>query len=88
MKPFPPILSTINKLSKTPVSDYPLHVKQKIRDKAIERAEKNFIMYGRKLEELSISEYESCVREEEEKIWSGIKKKSFSAVLLLFGIAI
>ena len=80
--------SPIKELSKLPFSDYPDHIKQKIRDKAVERAEKNFIMYGKLLNEVSISDYEHCVKEEERKIWNSIKGKSFSAVLLLFGVSI
>ena len=80
--------SPIKELSKLPFSDYPDHIKQKIRDKAVERAEKNFIMYGKLLNEVSISDYEHCVKEEERKIWNNIKGKSFSAVLLLFGVSI
>ena len=81
-------LSPIKELSKLPFSDYPDHIKQKIRDKAVERAEKNFIMYGKLLHEVSVSDYEHCVKEEERKIWNSIKGKSFSAVLLLFGVSI
>jgi hypothetical protein len=57
--------SPIKELSKLPFSDYPDHMKQKIRDKAVERAEKNFIMYGKLLNDVSVSDYEHCVKEEE-----------------------
>ena len=88
MKNFMMRFSPIKELSKLPFSDYPDHIKQKIRDKAVERAEKNFIMYGKLLHEVSVSDYEHCVKEEERKIWNSIKGKSFSAVLLLFGVSI
>ena len=88
MKNFMMRFSPIKELSKLPFSDYPDHIKQKIRDKAVERAEKNFIMYGKLLNEVSISDYEHCVKEEETKIWNSIKGKSFGAVLLLFGVSI
>ena len=71
-----------------PFSKYPDHIKQKIRDKAVERAEKNFIMCGKTLNEVDVSDYEHCVKEEEREIWNSIKGKSFSAVLLLFGVSI
>lgn len=81
-------MSPIKELSKLPFSEYPDHVKQKIRDKAVERAERNFIMYGKPLSEVSVSDYEHCVKEEEKKIWDGIKGRTFGAVLLLFGVSI
>jgi len=88
MKIFLPRLSPIKELSELPFSEYPDHIKQKIRDKAVERAEKNFIMYGKTLDEINVSHYEHCVKEEEKKIWSSIRGKSLGAVLLLFGVSI
>ena len=40
MKKILPQLSPIKELSKLPFSDYPDYIKQKIRDKAVEKAEK------------------------------------------------
>jgi len=88
MKKFLLRLSPIKELSNLPFSEYPDHIKQKIRDKAVDRAEKQFIIYGKPLNEVGVSDYEHCVKEEERKIWSSIKGKSLSAVLLLFGVSI
>ena len=76
--------SDIKNITKLSLSELPLQIKQKIRDKAVDQAEKNLIAYGRSIEEMTLEDYEHFVKEEETKIWRNIRGKSFNAALLVF----
>ena len=76
--------SDIKNITKLSLSELPLQIKQKIRDKAVDQAEKNLIAYGRSIEEMTLEDYEHFVKEEETKIWGNIRGKSFNAALLVF----
>jgi len=79
-----PRFSEIRKLTKLPLSELPIEIKQKVRDKAISNVEKHMISYGKNLNDITESDYEDFVCNEEEKIWKDIKSKSFNAILLVF----
>ena len=74
----------IKNITKLPLGELPDQIKQKIRDKAVDRTEKNLIAYGKTIDELTLEDYEHFVREEEMKIWKNIRGKSLNAALLLF----
>ena len=74
----------LKSLTKLKISEVPVDIRQKIRDKAISNVEKNMISYGKNLNDMNESDYEDFVCNEEEKIWKDIKSKSFNAVLLVF----
>ena len=76
--------SDLKNLTKLQMSEIPIEIKQKIRKKAISNVERNMISYGQTLDEMSAGDYEHVVCEEEDKIWKGIKGKSFNAILLVF----
>ena len=61
-------------------------IKDKMREKAIARAETRIIIAGRRPEDLSQEDLEIVVREEEDKIKGELKEKGFLAVLALLGI--
>lgn len=61
-------------------------IRNKIRDKAISRAETRILLAGRKAEEFSEEELEIIVREEEDKINSSIKSKGILAALAILGL--
>ena len=56
-------------------------VKQRIRDKAISRAENNLVRFGKLQTDLSPEEWESLVYEEENEIWDNYKKGSITAII-------
>ncbi len=74
----------LKNLAKTHINELPVDIRQKIRDRAISNVEKNMIAYGRTLNDITESDYEDFVCNEEEKIWKEIKSKSFNAILLIF----
>ena len=74
----------LKNLAKIHINELPVDIRQKIRDKAISNVEKNMISYGRSLNDITESDYEDFVCNEEEKIWREIKSKSFNAILLIF----
>tara|TARA_B100001059_G_C17449842_1_gene386869 strand:+ start:63 stop:338 length:276 start_codon:yes stop_codon:yes gene_type:complete len=76
--------SNLKSLTKLHMSEIPIEIKQKIRNKAISNVEKSMISYGKTLDEMNSDDYEHIVCEEEEKIWKDIKGKSFNAILLVF----
>ncbi len=61
IKPEEAIEKFINKQS--------IKIKQRIRDKAIKNAERNLILAGRKLNDLTPEEWEFIVAEEEILVW-------------------
>ena len=66
IKPEEAIEKFINKQS--------IKIKQRIRDKAIKNAERNLILAGRKLNDLTPEEWEFIVAEEEILVWEKYKK--------------
>ena len=70
-------------ISKLSFKEYPEKIKQKIRDHAVDRADKHMIVYGIDLNEIKIDEYEHYVHIEEQKILKELKKKSLSVILML-----
>jgi len=56
-------------------------VKQRIRDKAISKAENNLVRFGKLQTDLSPEEWESLVQEEENEIWENYKKGSITAII-------
>ena len=76
--------SNLKSLTRLQMSEIPIEIKQKIRNKAINNVEKNMISYGKTLDEMNSNDYEHLVCEEEEKIWNNIKGKSLNAILLVF----
>tara|TARA_B100000242_G_C42644854_1_gene303137 strand:- start:170 stop:433 length:264 start_codon:yes stop_codon:yes gene_type:complete len=75
IKPEEAIEKFINKQS--------IKIKQRIRDKAIKNAERNLILAGRKLNDLTPEEWEFIVAEEEILVWEKYKK---GGLISLFGI--
>lgn len=63
-------------------------VKQKLRNKAIARAETRILLNGRKVEDFSESELEIIVKEEEDKLIANIKEKSVLAILAMLGLSV
>lgn len=63
-------------------------IRDKLREKAIARAETRIIIAGRRPEDLSEEDLEIVVREEEDKLKGELKEKGFLAVLALLGINI
>ena len=51
-----------------------LKVRQRVRNKAIKKAETNLIYNGTKQEDLSLEDWENVVAEEEKAIWESYKK--------------
>lgn len=64
----------------------PENLKQRVRDKAISRAQTRILLAGRKVEDFSEDELETIVREEEDKIRSSIKEKGLLALAAVFGL--
>jgi len=58
-------------------------VKQRVRDKAIKKAENNLIRSGRLQTDLTPEEWESLVCEEEDIIWNNYKKGSITTLIAL-----
>tara|TARA_Y100001933_G_C18626675_1_gene408596 strand:- start:17 stop:262 length:246 start_codon:yes stop_codon:yes gene_type:complete len=59
-------------------------VKQKVRDKAVKNAETALILAGRKLNDLTIEEWEHIVAEEEIAVWEKYKKGGLISAVALF----
>tara|TARA_X000000368_G_scaffold188944_1_gene149013 strand:+ start:285 stop:530 length:246 start_codon:yes stop_codon:yes gene_type:complete len=55
--------------------------RQRIRNKAIQRAENNLIRYGRLQTDLTPDEWENLVCEEEDVIWDNYKKGSLTTII-------
>ena len=58
-------------------------VKQRVRNKAIKKAENNLIRNGRFQTDLTPEEWESLVYEEEDLIWNNYKKGSITTIIAL-----
>ena len=61
-----------------------LKVRQKVRDKAIKKAESKLIFHRTKQEDLTLEEWEHVVSEEEMALWESYKKYPLWA-LIAFG---
>ena len=59
-------------------------VKQKVRDKAVKNAETALILAGRKLNDLTIEEWEHIVAEEEIAVWEKYKKGGLISAVAIF----
>ena len=59
-------------------------VKQKVRNKAIKQVETQMILAGKKLDELSLDDWEHLIAEQEKEIWAKYQKGGF---LTLIGMA-
>ena len=75
IKPEEAIEKFINKQS--------IKIKQRIRDKAIKNAERNLILAGRKLNDLTPEEWEFIVAEEEILVWEKYKKGGLISIIAL-----
>ena len=58
-------------------------IKQRVRNKAIKKAENNLIRNGRLQTDLTPEEWESLVYEEEDLIWNNYKKGSITTLIAL-----
>jgi hypothetical protein len=58
-------------------------IKQRVRDKAIKKAENNLIRNGRPQTDLTPEEWESLVCEEEDLIWNNYKKGSITSIIAM-----
>ena len=83
------IYKNIKAITSLSFKEYPDKIKQKIRDHAVKRADKHMIIYGIDLNQIEIDEYEHYVYIEEQKIIHDLKRRSFSAILMLsLGVSI
>jgi len=62
-------------------------IKQRVRDKAIKKAENNLIRNGRLQTDLTPEEWESLVYEEEDLIWNNYKNK-YRIIVIVFMLII
>jgi len=63
-------------------------IDQKIRDKAISRAQTRIVLAGKKPEDFSEDDLEIIVREEEDKIKGSAKEKGLLVLLSLLGLSL
>ena len=56
-------------------------VKQRVRNKAIKQAETQMIVAGKKLDELSLEDWEHVVAEQEKEVWDKYTKGGLWAVI-------
>lgn len=63
-------------------------LKQKIRDKAIARAQTRIVLAGKKPEDFDEEQLEIIVREEEDKIKGSAKEKGLLVLLSLLGLSL
>ena len=56
-------------------------VKQRVRNKAIKQAETQMIVAGKKLDELSIEDWEHVVAEQEKEVWDKYTKGGLWTVI-------
>jgi len=56
-------------------------VKQRVRNKAIKQAETQMIVAGKKLDELSLEDWEHVVAEQEKEVWDKYKKGGLWTVI-------
>lgn len=61
---------------------------QKIRDKAISRAQTRILLAGKKPEDFNADELEIIVKEEEEKILGSAKEKGLLVLVSLLGLSL
>lgn len=69
-----------------PYSKAKQNIKQKIRDKAISRAETRIILAGKKPEDFEDSDLEVVVKEEEDKLKQQLKEKGLLAMMVVLGL--
>ena len=63
-------------------------IEQRIRDKAISRAQTRILLAGKKPEDFAESDLEIIVREEEDKIKGSAKEKGLLVLLSLLGLSL
>lgn len=63
-------------------------LKQKIRDKAISRAETRIVLAGKTVDDFNEEQLEVIVREEEEKIKGSAKEKGLLVLASLLGLSL
>ncbi|MDG1142436.1 MAG: hypothetical protein P8N24_04340 [Hellea sp.] len=65
-----------------------IKIRQKVRNRAIHNSETNLIYAGRKLNELSVQEWEHIVADEEKAIWIKFMKGGLGSILAIafFGL--
>jgi hypothetical protein len=74
--------------SKSASIKLPRALRQKLRDRAIDKVKQDMIHAGRSESEYSDDDLEFLIAEKEKEIWSGIGWKGFGVVALLLGINI
>ena len=63
-------------------------IEQKIRDKAISRAQTRILLAGKTPEDFNADELEIIVKEEEEKILGSAKEKGLLVLVSLLGLSL
>ena len=58
-------------------------VRQKVRDKAVQKAESKLIYHGTKQDDLTLEDWEHVVAEEEKALWESYKKYPLWALIVL-----
>jgi len=74
--------------SKSASIKLPRTLRQKLRDRAVDKVKQDMIHAGRSESEYSDDDLEFLIAEKEKEIWSGIGWKGFGVVALLLGINI
>lgn len=64
-----------------------IRIKQKIRNLAVDEAERNLIKYGKDINDLSLEQWMSLVADEEDKIKKAYAKNIGSGLLISLGIS-
>lgn len=55
-------------------------IRQKVRNKAVRKAEKTLIMHGRKQEDLTPEEWSFVIADEEKELWNRYQKGGLAAL--------
>ena len=65
-----------------------LKVRQKVRNRAVANAETSLILAGRKINELTVEEWEHLVAEEERGVWEKYMKGGIASMIAIafFGV--
>ena len=58
-------------------------IRQKVRNKAVKKAEKNLIMHGRKKDDLTPEEWSFVIADEEKELWNRYQKGGLAALVAI-----